>query len=1069
MTSAHSLHICFLLLFASFFAGEGWGQDRQFRTTDLEGFPRGNVQDVLQDQYGFLWIATSDGLGKYDGHQLIEYRYSPHDSNSLSSNYITNLSLDRSGNVLIGTHNGISVYLQQEDRFLRLPGNGELLPPGTSDIVHHIIQDHRGWYWHGTYQGLFRRKSLQEPAERILPNEALADSIPYTNVWKIHEDQEGRLWMGSGSGLIVADTSATIFTVFTKDRADEHGLRVLQTWDFEELADGTIYIGSESGLFQALPQADGWTFKRVLAEQLSEAFVNCMFNEGDTTLWIGTYRGGLNEIDLRKRIVQVHRHDENRISSIGLDQIQTIYRDRTNLLWVGAGGMLQFTAPQLDNFRSIQVEPNAPASLSNDIVKSVLLDQHKNLWIGTYSGLNLLPAEKWTAKDFTFEKYFAEEPIPNQISHNNIFGLHEDSQGYLWVCTFKGLNYLNLNAPLEAQQFETIELADGLPHDFIHEIKEIQPGQYWLATYGKLARMYFNPELPGETSFDWFNHGTPGEGNLVNATVYTMAQDRFGRWWFGTYDGLSQHRLLDGRDFFDNYQHLPNDSTSLSNNSIRCFYLDSQGRFWIGTRTGLNLVLQDRPTDRARFQRFGMREGFPNDVIHFIEEDEEGQLWIGTNAGLAVFQPELAIAGKPAIKKVYTEADGLTASSFVFRSSFKDAEGQFFLGTANGLNYFHPEQVVTNQRPPQATFTQLRVQGQIIRPQVGKHSVLPKPIQQAQSLSLAHHQNQIELYFSAMDFHAPAENQYAYRLLGLHDNWLGGKGSYRAMYTRLPPGEYTFQVKAANSDGVWSEEIRELQLNVSPPWWRSPLAYVAYVLTLGSLIWWWIQQRIQTRTQALAQQYAIQNARLEERTRLRQKNAADFHDELGHRLTKISLFLELAKRHIRQPQELFTHFQKIKTHVDGLSSGMRDLIWALDPEKDNLLQTMMRLRDFGEQLFEDTNTQFRFSGFQGELEDILLQPDTRQQLLLLFKEAMHNCLKYAQASEASLRVDLDGENLRIIFQDNGQGFVLEDHRGKGYGLKNMQQRAEKMGAQLHIQTIPGQGTSLTLGEIPQMG
>ncbi|MEL6655472.1 MAG: two-component regulator propeller domain-containing protein [Bacteroidota bacterium] len=1058
-----------MLLLASLLAGSSLAQDRLFKTIELDGFPRGNVQDIVQDKYGFLWIATSDGLGKYDGHQLIDYRHLPYDTNSLSSNYITDLSLDRAGNILVSTRNGITVYLMAEDRFIRLVGNEDLLATGTSDIVLNVIQDHRGWYWYGTYHGLFRRKHLNAPAELIFPNEEHPD-IPHKTIWKIHQDKDQKLWIGSGMGLVISDTSAMDFTVYERKDAARHGLNAMQTWDFVELENGTLYLGSENGIYRAELVADGYHFHQVYTEGLSEPFVNCMHNDGDSILWIGNHREGLNEIDLRTGTVRNYRSDEKNEMSIARNGIQTVFRDRNGLLWVGASGNLQYTSRQFNNFQCVTSSANSMNSLSNEVVKSSLVDHQGTLWVGTYDGLNRSIDTNWRQGQLAFDRYSpAASTADRRISHGNMYGLYEDSRGILWAATFRGLNYLDLNAPRTEQQFTSLSTEDGLPHYFIYELQEIYPGQYWVATYGKLARMYFDPEEPRAVKFDWFNHGDPGEGSLVNATVYTMTKDRFGRWWFGTFDGLSQHRFNQGEDFFDNYQRIPGDSTSLSDNSIRCLHLDSQGRLWVGTRTGLNLVIQKRATDRAKFQHFGLREGFPNDVIHFIEEDAEGIFWIGTNAGLVRFNPDAALAGQAAVEEIYTQADGLLSSSFVFRSSSQDSTGQIYLGTGVGLNIFHPQRLLTNQYAPKIALTQLEVNGTTISPSTPDQNILQLPIQETEQLKLHYQQNQIGLSFSALDYYAPEDTYYQYRLLGFHDNWLGGRGVSKAQYTRLPPGNYTLQVKAANSDGIWGKQIRELAILIQPPWWNTTLAYICYVLVGGGVIWWLINQRIQRQTQKLEQEFAVQNARSEERTRLRQKNAADFHDELGHRLTKISLFLELAKRNIRQPLELFTHFEKIKQHVDGLSSGMRDLIWALDPEKDNVLQTMMRLRDFGEQLFEDTTTQFRVSGFTGELEAVLLQPDTRQQLLLLFKEAMHNCLKYAQASEAKLKIERHANTLRIIFYDNGQGFVLEDRTGSGYGLKNMQQRAEKMGAQLIIQSTPGKGTTLTLDEIPQMG
>lgn len=1066
----HQLFIGPLLFLLGLLPVIGFGQHRLFRAAPLEDFPRGNIQDVLQDKDGFLWIATSDGLGKFDGHQLIDYRHLPYDTNSLSHNYITRLNEDREGNILIGTRRGLSVYLKAEDRFKRLGRTTEALNAGTSDIVLDVMQDRRGWYWFGTYQGLYRRKGLHAPVEQILPNKELIEQLPHKTVWRIHEDAKGRLWIGSGMGLIIADSSARSFSIITHEQADQHGFRALQAWDFSELTDGTLFIGSENGVFRAEEQDSNFYFQHVYADAMSERFVNYMYNDGDSILWVGSHRQGLNEIDLQTGQVRIYQHQVQDNSSLANNNVTSILRDRNGLLWVGSAGFLQFSSRRLNNFKSITTSGEAGRSLSNDIVKSTLVDRSGTLWVGTYSGLNRISSSGDDTSDYQIEHYTAAaQQSKFRISHNNIFGMQEDSRGFLWVASFRGLNYIDLNAPREQQRFQFFTDLDGLPHYYIYDLREIRPGQYWVATYGKLARMYFNPEAPEETSFDWFSHNEPREGNIVNSTVYTMEKDRFGRWWFATFDGLSQHRQQDGRDFFDNYQHLEEDTTSLSDNSIRCLFLDSKDRFWVGTRTGLNLVVQEKATDRASFRHFGMREGFPNDVIQFIEEDNNGMLWVGTFAGLVVFDPDAAIAGETAVRRVYTTADGLNASSMVFRSSFKGSSGQIYCGSAAGLNYFHPAHLLSADIPGQVTLTRLKVNESIIRPSGASDAILSGPVQAQERISLSHWQNQLELSFSVMDFYAPENHQYAYRLLGFHDNWLGGKGVFQAQYTRLPPGQYRFQVKAATSQGLWTEQIRELTIIIRPPWWKTTLAYVIYGLWIALASWWLAQGYIRRKTQALAQQFAIENARQEERIRLRQKNAADFHDELGHRLTKISLFLELAKRNIRQPQELFAHFQKIKQHVDGLSSGMRDLIWALDPSKDNLLQAMMRLRDFGDQLFDATPTQFKVKGLDLELEGIQLQPNVRQQLLLLFKEAMHNCLKYAEATETQLQIEMGEQDFTVTFQDNGRGFTRNEKPKSGYGLRNMQDRAEKLGGQLRIETAPASGTKIQLSEIPHLG
>lgn len=255
-----------------------------------------------------------------------------------------------------------------------------------------------------------------------------------------------------------------------------------------------------------------------------------------------------------------------------------------------------------------------------------------------------------------------------------------------------------------------------------------------------------------------------------------------------------------------------------------------------------------------------------------------------------------------------------------------------------------------------------------------------------------------------------------------------------------------------------------MAIRVKPPFWRTLWAYLIYGALFIGLIYLIIRQRVNARTKLLAQTLAIQQARHEERELLRQKNAADFHDELGHRLTKISLFLALAEQENSQSETWKTYLKKIKTQAEGLSSGMRDLIWTLDPQQDNFLQTLIRLRDFGDKLFEHSPVHFQLEGSLTDLEKIQLKPDDRKNLLLLFKEAMHNCLKYAQADQAQLIIQQEETGYALEFRDNGQGIDYE-HKGLGYGLKNMETRAKKLGSQLIITSEIGKGTSIRLDHI----
>jgi len=308
-----------------------------------------------------------------------------------------------------------------------------------------------------------------------------------------------------------------------------------------------------------------------------------------------------------------------------------------------------------------------------------------------------------------------------------------------------------------------------------------------------------------------------------------------------------------------------------------------------------------------------------------------------------------------------------------------------------------------------------------------------------------------------LDFYKPEKNEYAYYLEGVDNNWVySGKRNF-ATYAHLSPGEYLFSAKGTNNDGIWSDNTAEILIILLPPLWKTWWAYLFYLICFIVAVVYYVRFRIKVGLRKLENEKAIEVARYEERENLRRKNAADFHDELGHRLTKISLFLELALREIDVQSTLRKYLDKVHENTTGLSDGIRDLIWTIDPKNDNLYEILVRLRDFGDQLFEFSEMTFRASGIAPHLKQFEVNADTRKHLLLLFKEAMNNTLKHSNANRVIFNVSENLGDIEIYFKDNGKGFNIELVK-KGYGLKNLSDRAEKAGALISITSSENMGT-----------
>ncbi len=1053
---------------------------------EKDGFPSSSVLCLLQDKQGFVWVGTTDGLFRYDGKEFREFRADNNDSSSISNNYIKCLYEDQYGDIWIGTARGLNRYstkYERFDRFLKMGGGNKF--EGENNI-HSLIEDKEGFIWYGTYGGLFRLDAKSRDWLQFLPQVENPNSITDAIVWSVFEDKDGNLWFATANGVTVYKNDGTFqFDRYLPEPENPNGLKTGRIWGITQQPNGTIWMGSNDGFYRVIESADGYKYQRFGNEagnpnSLSHNFVENIIAESNERLWICTFNGGLNEVrltgdDQNPLNFIHHKNDDADKTSLRMNQVTSILKDRSENIWVGTSGGLDKVTPSKNKFHAVYSSNLDLFSLSDPIIKAIHRDSHGNLWVGTRNGLNFLSAEKFKNKEYKFNSYYHNEKEKNSLSHSNIFGIFEDSQGYIWVSTFNGLNYINLNdfeiniTDNKLPSFDYFTNDDGLPHSYIRNVKEIRTGEYWVLTYGQLSKMTFDPSNIAATQFQNYDMDDSKNDALVNASTMVAEKDQFGQYWIGTFNGVSKYMQNAGREFFDNYKNELNSPESLSNNTVSDMLLDSKGRLWIATRGGLNLVIQKNAGERAKFRSFGYYDGIPNDVIQSIEEDKMGDLWLGTNRGLVHFDPDKIIKNESPVIKTYYKNDGLASNAMVFRASHCDVDGNLFFGTPGGLNYFKPSDLSKNQNLPEIVITELKILNKQAKISEKNKTGLKASICKTDTIYLEYWQNMISLKFAGLEFTNPSMNKYAYKMTGVDEEWVYSGHDNNTTYTNLSPGKYLFEVKGSNNDGNWNENPTALTIEIFPPPWKTWWAYIIYILSFSSLIYFLIKLKINKKIRVIKTKAAIEKARFEERELLRKQNAADFHDELGHRLTKIALFIELAERQLLEPTTVKQLLNKISENTIGLSNGMRDLIWTLDPKSDSLFQTLLRLQEFGDKLFDRSGILFNSIGIHDKYEKLPLPPDVRKQVLLIFKEGMHNCLKYSSATSCQFIIEEKETHFDIFLKDDGNGFD-EEIKIRGYGIKNMKERAKKINAIFTIMPIIGTGTTILLKiNIAQMG
>ncbi len=680
---------------------------------------------------------------------------------------------------------------------------------------------------------------------------------------------------------------------------------------------GYLWIGTEDGL----NKYDGYKFIIYLHDQnnpssLSHNNVRSLCEDRSGVLWIGSWGGGLNKFDREKEQFTHYQHDSENPTSLRDDYIVSICEDKSGDIWIGTSKALHKFDKETEQFIQIQFSPES--SDKNSFVK-IFEDRFGNLWIGTWNGLNKFDRQKeqfthyrqipgnpnslssnsvWVIYESSqsgenilwigtkngglnrfnrntgkYKHYFHDPYNPNSLSNNTIFTIlesHFDAKNELWIGTYNGLNKLDL----KTEQFTRYMHDPNNPHsissDIIRSLYEDRDGFLWIGTHnGGLCR--FNPEKEQFTQVD------------DSPQIMSIYEDQSGILWIGAFNGLKKfdHNM----EQITHYTHDVNNPNSISNNQVLSVYEDKSGTLWIGTSCGLNKF--NRETDQ--FFNFTENDGLPNNVINGILEDKHGNLWPSTNKGLSRFNP------KTKTFRNYDVHDGLQSNEFHFQACSKSKDGEMFFGGINGFNAFYPDRIKDNPHIPQIVITDFQLFNKPVT--VKKDNVaekknsysLPKHISTLKEIELSYRENVFSFEFAALDYHSPQKNQYAYMMEGFEGDWNFTDYTRRfATYTNLDPGEYVFKVKGSNNDGIWNEEGISIKITITPPWWKTNLAYTFYVLLIGSIVFgvW----RFQTNRLKMKHELELEHVhteKLEEVDQLKSRFFANISHEFRTPLTLI--------------------------------------------------------------------------------------------------------------------------------------------------------------------------------------
>jgi signal transduction histidine kinase/ligand-binding sensor domain-containing protein/DNA-binding response OmpR family regulator len=1047
-----------------------------------QGLSQMTVNDMLQDAQGFVWLATQNGLNRYDGNQVKRYYRERNKADGLSSDYINALDVDRAGNIWLATEGGgLAVLDRRTDTFKsyrHIPGDERSL---SSDSLLDVLVDRQGRVWAATVgRGLDRLDPATGEITHFVHDPSRPESLGSNqNLLALLQDREGSIWVSTSAGL---DRYLGDGKGFQHFRPPVPAGGRHQILNLMQDSHGDLWLGSFDAGLQRLDPATGrftsYAHRSGGPSSLSSNDVRAVFEDSAGRLWIGTSKG-LDLFDRRSGAFQTYVHDRTNPRSLADSFVSSIMQDRSGLLWVGT----QSAGASRWNPRSWSLGHRRPDWLAADpsMVNAFADAPDGGLWVGTM-GAGLLRIEADTGRSIP-------DANGQALGDLRVMSLLNDRQGQLWIGTMAG-GLTRLGADGSRKTFRAdAGGSSGLGADGIMSLYEDLSGRIWIGTYEggvsvydpKTGALRRYADTTGQSA--WFER--------VRATA--IREDRQGRMWVAT-DGDGLLVLDAGRGLLHRFRHDPNERGSLASNSVYALHLDGAGRLWIGTNGGGLDHVVDMSADlpAVRFDNVSQADGLATDVIYGIQPDDVGMLWLSSSNGLMRFDPRTKEI------RTFHASHGAQGAEFTAGASFRSANGHLLFAGTEGYNDFDPQRLLRSDAPPPVVLTRIEVQHKPLQSGVAAPWL--------DKLELGHQENALSLEFAALDFTDPARNRYAYQLQGFDRDWVTLGTERRVSYTNLAAGDYLFRVRAASADSVWNDDGLRLAITVRPAPWRTWWAYAVYAgLALVLLA---AAYRLQTRRLRKEQQYARRLAgEVEIQTAaLVQRNA-----ELAEASAAKSNFLARMSHEIRTPVHGVMGLTELMSSTD-LTAQQRHYTETVSRSSQALLQIINDILDLSkieagkvelearpfdlEQLVDDCIAMLAPQGDNKGVElVVVMDPGLPRQFIgdalrirQVLTNLLGNALKFTAVGEVLVRVaarqlaagralvclevtdtgiGMDATVLTRIFDPFRQADESTTRRfgGTGLGLAICKQLVEVMGGSIGVTSQPNVGSTFWC-EIP---
>ncbi len=821
----------YILLAIIFFACPRiFAQSNQYQFSQLDikdGLSHNQVNCIYKDAKGFMWFGTMSGLNRYDGSTFKVFKHDANKKNSINDDFIVNIFEGPEQKMWVETRGGFCIYDPATEQFssdMSLWLKAFKQPYLT---ILRIKKDSRGDFWFVCANaGVFQYNAANGQTYHYTLNTSTQPSLYANSMVDIAEDKNGDMWFVYNDGVIERLDSKRNKITYRTDVLSKANDSKINQYSITIDSDNDLWFyaaGVNMGVYYFSPATNILRHidKETAGAKLNTNIINNIVQADDGMIWIATDHGGINLLNKKDLKITYLLHREDDAKSLKHNSV-LLYKDDLGIMWAGTFKEgISYYHKNIIRFPLYRHFASDPNSLSFEDVDKFAEDKQGNLWIGTNGG-GLIYFNRKTGK---YTQYKYDPQNNNSLGNDIIVSLCIDHDQKLWIGTyFGGLD--SFDGKTFTHYRHDDKVATSVADDRIWSIMEDSSHRLWIGTFAGGLDLF-------DRSKKIFYHPFK-QSEIRSPYVSSIFEDKDGNVWVGGYAGADV--IMKSNNRIIHYKHDENVANSLVGDNVNSITQDSRGLMWIATRDGLSILNPKTGT----FTSLKKENGLPDNAILNILEDNNGLMWLSTSSGLCRIALAATGNGYSFQFKNFDEADGLQGREFNVNAALKTSRGELMFGGGHGLNIFDPLSIQPNINKPRLIFTDFQLFNKSIAANeaVNGHVILINAIAATQAITLNHSENVFTIEFAALNFFNPDKVKYQYMMEGFDKGWLNTNYATRkATYTNLDGGDYIFKVRASNSEGKWNPAYINLKIKVRPPFWKSPLAYIVYlVLIVGILL-----------------------------------------------------------------------------------------------------------------------------------------------------------------------------------------------------------------------------------------